>query len=71
LAPLSGLPFAPSTCDRLSVPAHERVAAYQLDHLFVDATTLATCRGVTIDAEVLDNVLSDHAPIVAEFDLGS
>jgi exonuclease III len=46
-------------------------AAYQLDHLFVDAATFATCRIVTINSDVLDDGLSDHAPIVAEFDLAS
>jgi endonuclease/exonuclease/phosphatase family metal-dependent hydrolase len=49
----------------------QRGARYQLDHLFVDARTYRALRKATVATDVLDEGLSDHAPIVADFDLGS
>jgi exonuclease III len=49
----------------------KRGSGYRLDHLFVDAATYSCLCDVNIDAAVLDEGLSDHAPIVADFDLVS
>lgn len=45
--------------------------AYQLDHAFVDTKTAA--RGIMCEIHVTDDILalSDHAPLVADIELGS
>jgi hypothetical protein len=45
---------------------------YQPDHVFADPTTAATLRSQSIEAYPVERLgLSDHAPIVLEFDLST
>jgi exonuclease III len=48
-----------------------RDGKYQLDHLFVDEKTFDAKTDAWVATDALDDGLSDHAPIVADFDLGS